>query len=321
MTSARAGNQTQRAALGSARHASIARVTMMNSRRFPVLALWLVMAVTALVTTGCQHGPATVQAELGEARRLASSARVQFNKAADGTNRAVMAETDEASIAFARESEQSSSLVEHDVAALGPLLRGLGITSEVAILERFQKQFLEYRGVDREILALAVENTNLKAQRLSFGPAKDAADRFKAALTQLPASLTATNRCRAEALVAEAVVSVREMQTLQGPHIASADAAAMTALEQEIARLEAKTSAALSGLRGLVEPSSLAAAQGAFDQFKGVAAQIVALSRRNTNVRSLDLSLRVKPQLAAACDDSLRELESALNAEGSKATR
>jgi len=72
---------------------------------------------------------------------------------------------------------------------------------------------------------------------LSFGPAKDAADRFKAALGTLPSALTATDRCRGEALVARAVLAVRELQTLQGPHIASADDVAMAAMLEDERRL------------------------------------------------------------------------------------
>jgi hypothetical protein len=280
------------------------------------------LAIAAGVAgSGCQRGPATVQAELAEARRLTADMRVQFNKAADSANRAVMADTDEASILFAHEAEHEAAGVDHDVAALVPLLRGLGVQDEIQILDRFQKRFSDYRAVDREVLTLAVENTNLKAQRLSFGAAREAADRFKAALAPILPSLKANEQCRAEELVASAVTSVRELQLLQGPHIASPDDAAMTSMEQESAALESKIAEALIALHGLVEPTSLSAAETAFDQFKGVGLQIVTLSRRNSNVRSLDLSLRVKPPLATACDDSARELERALANEGSKATR
>jgi len=284
---------------------------------------WLVLVISALLgllSSGCQRGPATLMAELSEANRLASELRVQFNKAADASNRAVMAETDEASIAFARDAEQSSTSVGRDVAALRPLLKGLA-ADEVKILEQFEKQYSDYRKVNSEILALAVENTNLKAQRLSFGPARAAADRFKAALGVLPTTLTATDRCRGEALVARAVLAVRELQTLQGPHIASADDAAMTAMEKEMAILDASVVEALNGLSGLVEPTQQTAARAAFGEFKSLGEQIVALSRRNSNVRSLDLSLRVKPPLTSACDDSLRALQQALATEGSQATR
>lgn len=293
-----------------------------RSRAFAALSRLLAgFALTAVAGAGCSRGPATVQAELDEARRLAADVRVQFNKATDASNRAVMAETDESSIAFAREAEQNSAAVEHDVATLSPLLNGLGISKEIQILAGFQKQFSSYRAVDKDILGLAVENTNLKAQRLSFGPAREAADHLVPALAQLLPSLTASEQCRAQGLATSALLSVRELQTLQGPHIASSDDAAMTALEQQIAALETKASGALNALHGLVEPSSLSAAQAAFEQFKGFDAQIVTLSRRNSNVRSLDLALRVKPPLTTACDDSARELQAALANEGSKATR
>ena len=281
---------------------------------------WL-LAASGIAGSGCHGGPATVQAELGEARRLAADVRVQFNKASDASNRAVMADTDEASVAFAHEAEQDSATIEHDLAALTSLLNALGVQTEAQILDRFKKQFASYRTVDREVLTLAVENTNLKAQRLSFGAERDAADRFKTALGQLLPSLAASEHCRADGLVASAVLSMRELQLLQGPHIAASDDAAMTAIEQQIAVLSAKTATAVSALHGLVEPSSLASAEAALEEFKGIEAQIVALSRHNSNVRSLDLSLRVKPPLATACDDSARELQNALANEGSKATR
>jgi hypothetical protein len=293
--------------------------TPLKSRTFGWLLAWGV--ATGVAGSGCHAGPATVQAELAEAGRLAADLRIQFSKAADASNRAVMADTDEVSIRYAREAEQSSATVDRDVAALNPLLHGLGVDSEVQILDRFQKRFSEYRVVDREVLALAVENTNLKAQRLSFGAARDAFDRFKAALDPVLPSLAANEHCRAQGLVGDAVSNVREVELLQGPHIAATEDATMTAIEQKMATLDTKTAADLDQLRGLVDPSSLSAAQTAFDQLKKIRIEIVTLSRRNSNLRSLDLSLRIKPPLATACDDTARELQSALANEGSKATR
>jgi hypothetical protein len=292
---------------------------MTTSQKFHALVFAMGVAMLA-VASGCHAGPATVMAELSEANRLAADLRVQFNKAADASNRAVMAETDEASIAFAGEAQQTSAVVDRDVAAMSPLLHALGLTDEIQLLDQFGQHLSAYRNVDRTVLALAVENTNLKAQRLSFGSARDAADRFKSALVVAP-DIAAKDRCRGEALVDKAVLAVRELQTVQGPHIASSDEAAMTAMEQEMTALETATADALTALSGLVEPSALAAAQADFAEFKGIGSQIVTLSRRNSNVRSLDLSLRVKPPLTAACDDSLRALQQALANEGSKATR
>ena len=49
-----------------------------------------------------------------------------------------------------------------------------GVHATTCVLPRtgFRKCFAEYRRLDDELLPLAVENSNLKAQRLSFGPAR-----------------------------------------------------------------------------------------------------------------------------------------------------
>ena len=86
----------------------------------------------------------------------------------------------------------------------------------------------KYRELDRHILDLAVENTNLKAQRLSFGPAQDAATSFRDALEAVVPAGGASDTWRVKALVATAVASVREIQVLQAPHIADRRRRAMT---------------------------------------------------------------------------------------------
>ncbi len=67
--------------------------------------------------------------------------------------------------------------------------------------------------------------------------------------------------------------------------------------------------------------AQLAAASAALDRFMGLNAQVVALSRQNTNVRSLALSLGQKRMLTATCEDSLRALQDALSKRGFSATR
>ena len=237
-----------------------------------------------------------------------------------------MADTDEASIAAAQEAEAATKAVESNAAALARLLDGASYSSEARILREFGARFSEYKELDRRILALAVENTNLKAQALSFGPAAEAANGFRDSLAGLASSLPVKDRCRAELLVADAVRVVREIQVLQAPHIAERDDAAMARMEKQMADLDAKARAALTSLKDLSPPSASAGsaldqALAKLDQLKAINGQIVALSRRNTNLLSLDLSLRKKPPLAAACDERIGVLQDALAKEGPKATR
>lgn len=278
-------------------------------------------AAILVATTSCQRGPATVQHELREARRLATDARLQFGKAVDASNQAVMAGTDEQSIAFAREAEQKAGVVEHEVADLASLTQRLQFPAEIQSMVSLKEELAAYRSVDKELLALAVENSNLKAQRLSFGPAREAADRFKAVLLASTSAAPSKDRCRIDALVQSAVLNVRELQVLQGPHIAAAEDAAMASLESEMVGLETKTAADLTELGALVTPGALASAQAELEKLKSIRAQIVGLSRKNSNLRSLDLALRVKPPLSTACDNTLRQVQDQLADEGSKATR
>ena len=248
---------------------------------------------------------------------------VTFIKAADASNRAVMADTDDASVAFAHEAEQASDALQRDIEALEPKLRGLGYSAEIGLLNEFASRYAKYRELDRHILDLAVENTNLKGQRLSFGAGQEAADSFRDALEAVVPAASA-DKWRVEALVARAVATVREIQVLQAPHIADADEAVMSRLEKRMSGSEASARAALAELGPLVAPGSrprLTAATTSLDTFIKVNAQIIALSRRNTNVRSLALSLDQKRTLIAACEDSLRALRDALAKRSARGTR
>lgn len=284
---------------------------------------WLfIAAVGALVAAGCDVN--TALERTSEARRLSADLLVQFTKAADAANRAVMADTDAVSAASAREAEQAKLGVQRDTDALAPILRSLEYAEETRLLEEFGRRFAEYRNLDRTILELAVENTNVKAQHLSFGPAQEAADSFRDDLEAVLPSDAAKETWHVKALAAGAVASVREIQALQAPHIADADDAVMTRMEKQMLRSEASARTALTSLAPLVQPASrkqLAAATAALDRFMTVNVQILALSRRNTNVRSLALSLNQKATVTRSCEDSLRMLRDALAKRGFTGTR
>lgn len=251
-----------------------------------------------------------------QAERLSSDLLVRFTNATDAANRAVMAGTDETATEYAREAEQFAQTVQRDADALKPLLTGLGYTTESGLLEEFIGRFSRYRELDRAILGLAVENSNFKAQRLSFGPAQKEADAFRDALESVARTSSAKDAWQVKALTATALSAVREIQVLQGPHIAEADDAAMTRLEERMALSEGLAHDALRTLAGLLPPASrpqLDGATVALDRFHDVNRKLIVLSRRNSNVRSLALSLGEKRVLTAQCQESLHAIQDALS--------
>src|SRR5438552_17008336 len=183
----------------------------------PLRAFLVILAAAAL---SCGHEDVNVTLQkVSQARELSSDLMVQFTMASDAANRAVMADTDEASIEFAKESRESTAAVQKDVDALRSTLTTLAYADEEKLLTDFVNNFAEYRRLDENVLGLAVENTNLKAQRLAFGPAQDEANKFRDALKVLT-PLGPAEAWHVQALAATASMTVREIQVLQGPHIA-----------------------------------------------------------------------------------------------------
>jgi hypothetical protein len=289
-----------------------------------VAVAWCCGAITVGAAAACVDGSKAVLNQQADAHRLASHLHVQFSRAADASNRAVMADTDDASIAAAREAEQATQAVEQDVQALRRILENLSYRDEVRQLDAFKARFSQYRALDAEILPLAVENTNIKAQRLSFGPGQDAVNAFRQSLAAAGRLAAAKNAIAVDALVAKATVAVLEVQVSEARHIAESDDAAMTRMEAAMHTSEAAARSALGSLIGLLPPAAgaqLTAAASALDRFTAANAEIVTLSRRNSNVRSLALSLGKKRTVTAECDDMLQALEDTLAQHHFTATR
>lgn len=237
-----------------------------------------------------------------------------------------MAGTDEGAQASAREAAEADKRLEGDRARLERLLSSLAYSRELRTLQDFSADLAVYRALDQRILQLATANTNLKAQGVAFGPAAQAATDFrKHAAAAMPA-LPAKQRTAARLLVDEAIAAVLEMQVLHAPHIAARDEAAMQPIEQQLALLDQNAHRALTST--LEQATSTPAAKAELDaalealtRFDAASKSIIELSRRNTNVIALDLTLREKPGLASACSDQLRNLQESLANEGPKSLR
>jgi hypothetical protein len=282
------------------------------------------VAMLAVAVLGCHGGSTPAFTQLVEARRLADDLRVELAKTSNASDRAVMADTDEESVTFARDAEKSTEAITLDAAKLAAHLQNLGYAAETRALDDFNGRFAEFRQVDRDVLDLAVQNTNLKAQRLSFGPVREAADQFHGALADAAGAAAPKDRCRVDGLIARAEMAVREIQILQAPHIAEPSDETMAKIEKEMGDRQATARDALKLLgwgANAAMTAKLDAAKAAFDRFEKLSAELVTLSRRNSNVRSLALSLRRTPSLVAACDGSLAQLQDALGQRGFTGTR
>jgi len=240
----------------------------LTSRR--MFGIWCASA--AFVATSACNAPMVLTQQV-EARRVTLDLQVQFTKAADAANRSVMSDTDDDAKAAAREAEQATQAVLRDVGQLESILKSMGYSEELRFLDTFSSRFAEYQKLDAEILPLAIENTNVKAQRLSFGPAREAADAFRTALEAAIKMARADDASRADALAARAILSVLEIEVLQAPHIAEAEDAPMTRMEAQMAASEAAARKGLERIKSLLPPEAgphLTAAVASLDRFKTI---------------------------------------------------
>jgi hypothetical protein len=231
--------------------------------------------------------------------------------AAEAEKSAVMAETDEASQTFAEQSVQASHNVEKARRELAPLLEGK--RQEAHLFEEFSRCWDTLQEIEREVLSLAVQNTNLKAFRLSFGAAAEAIRSMEEALNRLMDTVAASpDAAHLTRLAAEAIVGALNLYALQAPHIAESTVPRMDEIEAVMHRFDTQVTNALQRLHALVdEPGQpfLAAAWASYKAFHHLNATIVELSRQNSNVRSYALSLGQKRNVTAQCQEALMALQ------------
>jgi hypothetical protein len=253
-----------------------------------------------------------------------------LHASAEAEKYSVMAETDEASIAFAEEARRVSATLETDRQELGRLIHVGNRSNEIAPFEEFNHAWEKYLTLDREILDLAVENTNLKAQRLSFAPAREALGRMEAALKKLvektgSTSEAAPSEAPTVAKVAlEALIAALKIHALQPQHIAEVRDAEMDRIEAEMKVLDLHVTDSLSTLSTISDETLQSAAreaQAAYADFQKINLEILTLSRRNTNVRSLALSLGKQRNATATCRDLLEAVRDSIRDEGPKPSR
>lgn len=256
---------------------------------------------------------------------LVGRMRADLASAAEAEKSAVLATTDDDSLAFADRARALSAGVEQARQELSMLLQTDGTQNERDLLAQFSQAFVELQRIDADVLSLAVKNTNLKAYALAYGPAAEALGDMGAALARLGADggdartdAGSPESTKAALLASAAQVAALRIQTSLPPHIAAERDETMDELEARMATEEQGVRTSLDGLAALPSlagNADLATAASQWARFGGIKSQILALSRENTNVRSLDMSLHRKRTVLLVTQDALASLQRAVEEE------
>lgn len=253
------------------------------------------LLVVVLVVLRIQNHQNPVEQLAQRTRRLelVNQIRLSLESEAEAEKSAVMAITDEDSQKFAGQARADTTAAEQ---ARRELERILDL-AEGKLLAQFSQHFAEFQRIDKDVLDLAVKNTNLKAYALAFGPASGA-------VKELDAALASVNSPAAT----EARVGAWRLLAMLSPHIAEESDAKMDAMEAEMTKVDRQVRRALDELAN-------PAATASYEKFSELRTQILKLSRENTNVRSLTLSLTKKRNITSLCQDDLAALQQTIQSE------
>lgn len=268
----------------------------------------LTAALAVVLAAGCEGPPALKT----DARKIELVRELQraLSRSVENEKLAVLAVSDEDSARFAGASKQAAAEVDR----LRAELRALASEEERARLDDFDAAWAKAAALDAQLLKLATENANLKASALSQGQAMKDLEAVEAGFGALEDQTNDPPRLRALSRAARAAL---EVQALHAPHIDATTDATMDALDAKVHAREAEVDAVLApGHKPppKAEAAALATLGAAWAAYKADTAQVLALSRSNSNVKSLDLSLHDKVRATLACDASLDALAAQVHA-------
>ena len=296
----------------------------MTTKRRPTGYLWiavgtgLLLAVTLLVLHFQDERTPDEQLAI-QARPIVDRMSLALVSASEAEKSAVMAIHDEDSETFANQAREATVRVEQGHRGLAELFERGGTGDEKKLLEEFSKAFTEFQRIDNHLLSLAVRNTNIKASRLAFGPAAAALDEMDAALARIVMQSTSSPDNRRLVRIADdARIAALRIQTLLPPHIAEESEQRMDRMEYLMAQEDRRVHESLDELAAmekLTDDPNLTIARASYARFSDTKTQILKLSRENTNVRSLTISLNQKRKIMVLCLDALANLRNAIEQE------
>lgn len=249
-----------------------------------------------------------------EKQRLAAQLQQSLLAASDAAGKSLLAPSDTEAAVLAKTVKNDLDAGAEQLASLAKLIEKSQNAKELERLKPVEADYRELTATYAALHELVARNTNVRAVRLSRTEAAGALDRLRRALEPL----TDGPDCQDAAAALRAVADAQAILLLHPLHIDESTAAGMDALETVMNGLDAKVRAILAALPA---STNLAEAQSAYDAFWQVHLTIVALSRENTNVAAVALTMGRKQTLQAKTLADLAALAAVIDEKQFTATR
>ncbi|MHC1743446.1 MAG: hypothetical protein AB9873_10500 [Syntrophobacteraceae bacterium] len=238
---------------------------------------------------------------------------------------ALLAESENESKAFADQARAVSEAFNRGRRELDPLVGRLGAAREKELVIELDSFWKEFQEIQRTILDLDIEGTNIKALALSSTKGQPLVTQFEASMEKLRQATGSTERCgEVSKLASDALIALMKIEVLHNPHIHAVADEEMDRIEKSMREQDAIVQNALASIGEIAGQSSrdeIDRATQIYVDFAAVTDEVIKLSRTNTNVRSLELAMGRERLVAAKCNEILASLQEALGERGGKATR
>ena len=291
-------------------------------RLFPAACQLLVVGL--LLGCSGQDFQANLHALL-EKQHLAAQLQQSLLAASDAANKSLLAPDEAAASQQAAAAKAAFEAGAGQLQSLSALIEKGNNPKEIEAVKPVVADFKELDAAYAALHGLVARNTNVRAARLSRHEAVQALERLRQAL----APILAAPDCAAAAQALRAIAAAQAILILHPLHIDERSAAGMDALEASMNQDDRDARTALAGLADLAAPSgdgaaqaqAAKAAQDAYEAFWTVHAAIIGLSRENSNIEAIALTMGRKQLLQAKILADLTTLAAVIDEKQFTATR
>ena len=256
---------------------------------------------------------------------LLSTMRIHLLEAIEAEKNSVLSITDEGSEEFAVQGRQAADGVEKSRKEIESIIQHGKLKQEIEMINEFNSCWSQFRKLDETILDLAIQNTNLKAQKISAMQCAHEMELFEASLNRLIQRNTKDGQCnKAVMLSYEALRASLNIFVLHKPHIEEEDDQKMDKIEQRIRSYDQSARKALGALHRIASSSDnedLKNAETAYERFMNQTTVVLKLSRMNTNIKSAELSLGKIRLISSQCQEIIDNLKETVQVQEFKGTR
>jgi hypothetical protein len=192
-------------------------------------------------------------------------------------------------------------------------------------LKDFDQCWSQFKTLDQQLLPWATQESNIEAQKWSTVTGRKAWEQFELALNRLKKQGPKDKfNSEKELAIAQSLIASLKILALHKPHIEAFTDQEMNQWEKEMHDQTALTKKHLDSLARRLSKSEQADYQAAYqhwEAFQAATQKIIQLSRQNSNLKSIELSLGKKSVIATQCKGRLNDLKQNYASQGFQATR